>query len=145
MQAFLNLTKIYLSLLRNSFSGARNALFCLTFFLLPAISLAQLYQSTIGDPLVLGQFRHAKGIVLDASGNIFVGDAVSNTITKFNSSGTAILQWGAPGSGNGQFNFGGNNNFFVGFAIDGSGNLYVTDFGNEYVSSSIYGNTRRTV
>ena len=41
--------------------------------------------------------------------------------------GTAITQWGSSGSGNGQFNAP------DGVAVDGSGNVYVADTGNDRI------------
>jgi tripartite motif-containing protein 71 len=61
-------------------------------------------------------------VAVDGSGNVYVTD--QNRVQKFTSSGTYVTQWGAPGSGDGQFNVP------RGVAVDGSGNVYVADAHN---------------
>jgi prepilin-type N-terminal cleavage/methylation domain-containing protein len=78
------------------------------------------------------------GIAIDSSGNLWVVDSNNNRVEEFSSSGTFINGLGAgyngisgsigsSGSSNGQFNGP------VGIAIDKSGNLWVTDNGNNRV------------
>jgi DNA-binding beta-propeller fold protein YncE len=54
----------------------------------------------------------------------------------FTSVGAYITQWGSGGTGNGQFNQP------IGVATDASGNVYVTDYGNnriqEFTSAGVY-------
>ena len=68
-----------------------------------------------------------KGIALDSAGHVYV---VSNFrhhhyVQKFDTSGHLLLEWGANGSGPGEFNDGAG-----GIAVDGLGNLYATDPNN---------------
>jgi DNA-binding beta-propeller fold protein YncE len=74
-----------------------------------------------------GQFNNPTGIVVDASGNVYVSDSSNNRIEKFNSSGGFITSWGTPGPGNGQFNIPGH------LALDSTGNVYVADTFNNRV------------
>jgi sugar lactone lactonase YvrE len=89
-----------------------------------------------------GQFLSLRGIAIDASNNIFVVDANNNRVQKFNSSGTFVAKVGSFGSGNGQF---GSNMY--GIAVDGSGNVLVTEpfriqkFSNSLVYSSQFGSS----
>jgi prepilin-type N-terminal cleavage/methylation domain-containing protein len=85
-----------------------------------------------------GQLHSPVGIAIDAYGNILVVDNSNNRIEKFNSSGAYLTGIGAgyngvagsigsSGSANGQFDLP------FGIAIDASGNLWVTDGGNNRV------------
>ena len=56
-----------------------------------------------------------------------MADYGNNRIQKFDNNGTFITKWGSTGSGNGQFS---NLN---GVAVDSSGNVYVTDTGNNRI------------
>lgn len=70
-------------------------------------------------------------VTIDAQGNFYVGDVGNHRIEKFNNQGKALLAWGSPGSGDGQFgvDFGGPN-LPLNIAIDSRGNIYVSDPGN---------------
>src|SRR5439155_11111231 len=57
----------------------------------------------------------------------FVADTVNNRIQKFTNTGTFLTKWGSNGSGDGQFN----TPVFV--AVDGSGNVFVADNGNDRI------------
>jgi DNA-binding beta-propeller fold protein YncE len=64
---------------------------------------------------------------VDASGRIYVacdGDASIHVVA---SDGTPVCAWGSAGSGDGQFGSLG------GLAVGASGNVYVSDFGNNRV------------
>ena len=80
-----------------------------------------------GSGSSLGQFQFARGVAVDGSNNVFVGDITLDRITKFNPNGTPILQWGSAGSGNGQFAA------IAGIACDASGNVFVADYTNAKV------------
>lgn len=51
------------------------------------------------------QFDYAQGIARAATGEFFVADSQNNRILKLSASGAFILEWGGPGTGNGEFNF----------------------------------------
>jgi DNA-binding beta-propeller fold protein YncE len=64
-------------------------------------------------------------VAVDGSGSVYVTGG--NRIQKFTSDGAYLLQWGAQGSGNGQFESP------RGVAVDGSGNVYVADCFNNRI------------
>ncbi len=66
------------------------------------------------------------GLGVDASGNVYVSLG-SNRVRKFTNDGVFILEWGAPGTGDGQFNFGRSP------IPDASGNVFVSDAYNHRV------------
>jgi DNA-binding beta-propeller fold protein YncE len=68
-----------------------------------------------------------QGIAVDASGNVWVADTGNNRIRIFNSSGAPLAEFGAAGSGPGQFKEP------VGLAFKRTGNLFVADRGNNRV------------
>ncbi len=76
-------------------------------------------------------FNYPSGIVMDASGNLFVADGVGHKIRKITPAGvvTTFAGSGAPGSANGT---GTAASFKLpfGLAIDAAGNLYVGEEGN---------------
>lgn len=94
-----------------------------------------------------GQFNSPNGVAVDPSGNVWVTDYGFNRIEEFSSTGsfTKMIGWGVrngeaklekcifecreglEGSGEGQFKGP------KGIATDASGNVYVTDFGNNRV------------
>jgi PKD repeat protein len=76
-----------------------------------------------------GQFRDARGITPDNSGNIYVADYSVNRVQKFTSNGTFITQYQfSQGSGDGEFGLGP-----VGISIDDDGAMYLTDTINSRV------------
>jgi DNA-binding beta-propeller fold protein YncE len=87
-----------------------------------------------------GQFNDPGGVAVDSSGDVYVADRYNNRIQKFQlanpcPAGTTqitsgicfITKWGTYGSGDGQFNDPG------GVAVDSSGDVYVTDRGNNRI------------
>lgn len=121
---------------RSPFAGARLvAAALLVFSLAQGAALAQtpIYLATIGGPgTAVGQFDYPAGVAIDGTtGDIYVADARNNRIQKFDSDGRFLLAWGTlgwgPTAGDGAFNGP------VGVALDSSGNVYVTDSGNNRV------------
>jgi DNA-binding beta-propeller fold protein YncE len=80
-------------------------------------------------------FSSPTGIAADGSGNLYVADTFTDTIRKVTSSGTVTTVAGSPtvrgyadGTGTAALF-----NYPTGVAVDGSGNLYVTDSYNDLV------------
>jgi DNA-binding beta-propeller fold protein YncE len=87
-----------------------------------------------------GQFTFGPfGVAVDGSGHVFTTDwdqmcypfwgceTISPRVQKFSDTGTFLTAWGSAGDGDGQFNT------LYGVAVDGSGNVYVADWGNARV------------
>jgi len=70
-------------------------------------------------------FYKTRGVAVDKSGNVYVGDSGNYRVKKFDSEGRFIAQWGSPGSKDGQFETIGS------IKVDSMGTVYVldTDFG----------------
>ena len=80
-----------------------------------------------------GQFREPWGIAVDDEGYVYVADTWNHRIQKFDRNGNFLLQWGTFGDTRGEL---GQEGVFYGprdIAIDGEGNLYVTDTGNKRI------------
>ena len=79
-------------------------------------------------------FSSPNGVAVDAAGNIYVADYGNNLIRKINPDGvvTTLAGSGAAGSANGT---GTAASFFspAGVAVDGAGNVYVADYGNNLI------------
>jgi len=80
-------------------------------------------------------FRSPVGVVVDANGNLYVADQSNNTIRKITPDGTVSTLAGFPGSKGGVDDSGTNARFThpAGLALDGAGNLYVADTGNNRI------------
>jgi RHS repeat-associated protein len=72
-----------------------------------------------------GQFSFAKGIAIDAAGNVWVADTNNNRIQAFKPNGEFIRKFGTEGTGNGQLKAP------LGLAFDAEGKLWVADTGND--------------
>lgn len=68
--------------------------------------------------------RSPNACAVDRDGNIFVGDTADSMVKKFDPAGKFLMQWGARGNGDGQFDL------VAGLALDAEGNVYVADFNN---------------
>ena len=81
------------------------------------------------------QFNNPGGVAMDSSGNIYVADTADDTIRKISANGTVSTLAGAPGVA-GSADGTGTNALFngpVGIAVDSSGNVYVSDTGNDTI------------
>jgi uncharacterized protein (TIGR03663 family) len=79
-----------------------------------------------------GQFNEPWGVAVSAQGNVYVADTWNHRVQEFTTDGKFVRAWGSqpvgePQSGDGQF-FGPR-----AIAIDGQGNVYVTDTGNKRI------------
>src|SRR6266567_7863545 len=76
-----------------------------------------------------------RGVAIDSSGNIYTADLPHHTIRKITPDGTASIFAGVndtPGSANG-IGSAARFNFPSGLAVDGAGNVYVADSGNNTI------------
>ena len=89
-----------------------------------------------GGPATAAQLRSPAGVALDGAGNLYIADALNNRIRKVDSAGTITTVAGAGTEG-----FGGDGGPATaaqlyrpaGVALDGAGNLYIADFGNNRI------------
>jgi sugar lactone lactonase YvrE len=70
-------------------------------------------------------FAEVRGVALDQAGNLYVVDYGNSRVLKYDPAGKFLLQWGSPGTGDGQFDMSGHATGFV--AVDSQGNVYVTE------------------
>jgi sugar lactone lactonase YvrE len=85
------------------------------------------------------RFNHPAGVVADTNGNVYVADAYDDTIRKITVAGVVTTIAGSSGNygfadgtnGTAQFYF--SSASCQGIAMDGAGNLYVTDTRNETI------------
>jgi tripartite motif-containing protein 71 len=66
-------------------------------------------------------FYSPRGVAVDKTGNVYIGDSGNYRVKKFDSEGRFITQWGSPGSKDGQFETIGS------IKVDSSGIVYVLD------------------
>jgi sugar lactone lactonase YvrE len=91
-------------------------------------------QGSINAAGTLASFNGPAGIALDAQGNLYIADAGNNLIRKMTSTG--VVNTLAGGDTTGSVNGTGvNASFFdpLGVTVDGSGNVYVADAGNNLI------------
>ncbi|MEA2285259.1 MAG: tripartite motif-containing protein 71 [Solirubrobacteraceae bacterium] len=80
-----------------------------------------------------GEFRIPRGIAVDHAGHVYVADKGNHRIQELSATGRFMRRWGAhggdgtPGAGDGEFNLPYN------IALDGAGDLYVTDVLNHRI------------
>ncbi|HEY4322864.1 MAG TPA: NHL repeat-containing protein [Mucilaginibacter sp.] len=91
-------------------------------------------QGSVNGAANVATFNEPTGIAVDASGNLYVADAGNDRIRKISSVGTVSTLAGVDSTGavNGP---GVGASFFdpLGVAVDGSGNVYVADAGNNMI------------
>ncbi len=73
-------------------------------------------------------FIRPTDIAVDEQSNIYVVDGGNHRIQKFDTNGKLLKMWGEYGDGDGQFIFRVEPDHFGAVAIDGAGNMYVTDY-----------------
>jgi len=83
-----------------------------------------------------GQFKKPAGVAVDQDGNLYVAEYANHRVQKFAEDGTFLAKWGKAdcASGSGEEEFNGSN----GVAIDGTGNVYITDRSNGRIQKLAY-------
>jgi hypothetical protein len=82
----------------------------------------------------VARFWHPEGVAVDSADNVYVGDFLNNTIRKLTPDGVTTLAGlaGSPGGADGTGSAARFNDPY-GVAVDGAGNVYVADSGNNTV------------
>ncbi len=93
---------------------------------------------TVGDsgPAIAAQLAQPEGLAVDAAGNVYIADAANHRVRMVTAAGVI-----ATVAGSGHPGFGGDNgpaaaaqlNQPYDLAVDGAGNLYIADYGNQRV------------
>jgi len=91
-----------------------------------------------GQPAVLAQLNHPEGLALDGQGNLFIADSVNNVVREVTPDGTISTIAGNFIKGAGYTGDDGPATSAQlsepgGLAVDGGGNLYITDTGNNVI------------
>jgi len=91
-------------------------------------------------------FNDPSGLAVDSTGNVYVADTGNNTIRKITPAGVVSTPVGTPGTSGSADGTGPAATFSnpYGVAVDGSGNLYVTDTGNDTIRKITSGGTSST-
>ncbi len=84
---------------------------------------------------ILARFSSPYGVAVDASGNVYVADAGNDTIRKVTPAGVVTTLAGAPGKAGSADGTGAAAafNYPEGVSLDGAGNIYVADTGNQTI------------
>jgi len=93
------------------------------------------------------RFNSPEGVAVDAVGNVYVADSRNNTIRKITSGGLVTTLAGAAGQSGSGDGAGGSARFNGPYAVavDGSGNVFVSDFFNGTIRKIDTSNTVSTV
>jgi uncharacterized protein (TIGR03437 family) len=89
-----------------------------------------------GGPAIHAQLINPAGIAVDTSGNLYIADPSASEVRKVSPEGiiSTVAGDGAQGySGDGAPATGANLNWPIGVAVDGAGNLYIGDYGNNRI------------
>lgn len=96
-----------------------------------------------GTPAISAKLGYVTGVAVDLLGNVYISDAASNTVRKVNTSNTITKVAGTfigfnvvdptPYSGDGGMAYSSHLNVPLSVAVDGSGNIYISDTGNNVV------------
>ena len=78
-----------------------------------------------------GDFNAPRGLAVDGSGNVYVADSKNHRVQKFDNAGNFLAKWGS--FTNSEMLEDGKFNEPSGIAIDGSGNIFVTEKFNDRV------------
>jgi sugar lactone lactonase YvrE len=81
------------------------------------------------------RFKYPAGLAADAAGNVYVADNDNDTIRKITPAGVVTTFAGSPGVPGSADGTGTNARFYypTGVAVDGNGNVYVTDYQNSTI------------
>ena len=99
-------------------------------------------------PAISTELNNPWGVVVDSSGNLYIADYINHRIRKVTPGGIILSV-----AGNGTQGYNGDNiaatsaelNYPAGVAVDGAGNLYIADTGNNRIRKMTPGGTITTV
>ena len=94
-----------------------------------------------GGPATAALLKYPQGVAVDRAGNLYIADRSNHRIRKVDSSGIITTIAGSGSTGVGEPGFSGDGGLAVdarlfspsGVAVDGAGNLYIADTGNNRV------------
>ena len=94
-----------------------------------------------GGPAVAAQLYLPTGVALDGAGNLYIADSWNHRIRKVDAAGVISTVAGYGPTGEGKGGFGGDGgpaaaaqlSYPEGVALDGAGNLYIADTGNDRI------------